>query len=631
MKMCIICLLATVCTWLNSFTASAQLDSQIAAWLSRETAVLLEIEDLHSAYEQLRKLPALRSKNWKELIELLEDEETAIVSVERMDQVLHSLQELDQLISFARQTGFAMHDLDARTWSWMLQGDETTLEEIYGHLRILAGCFLASKDKSIDDVINLSADEVNELLTANGLGSIQEFDGWLVASNWQSFLEQLAVIQEDGTPEEFQSLADDRAYQTIRKRSERITNDGSLISIYLKPAKLNRWFPQYSKTEWTGYHHHEFPAAGINVLVSPEVDDPTKPMLIADANVMFTKPKQGRALMFAQYKPVEIPYLTVKPTQLFAFARDEKLFADESLRCYGAMFGENSAKQWLEDRFDHDRRSYFDDAVPRRSSYVELKYLDEDEEQPGPRLLRMERINDADAMQRYVDGMVKEAQDLRNHKIKPEDQDGFRIWRLDDSLIAKNVGREENNTHYLHADNFSLDAYMYGPEWYVEGEWPRALDQLRHLENETAEAKDYGAPIRQLVNDLLYRTSDADPFEIRYFEPQSWLERIEAKANQASSPSFQRVELDGTEYFLVQRSNGRNEFTLKTGDDIDSLKRQFEERNQRERQKAAWRSQFATTLSKLFGRQLFLFTQSDDEIRVIIGCYPMPKDETGSD
>ena len=635
--------------------------TEIANWLDREIAGLLYVPDPEGTYDRLKQMPVFTSEQWDSVIGPLTDEEDPIFDEERAETIFTVLWEIDGLLSHLDELGIAVHDFPSMQYTIFLKAKPKHLDRLRDSIKTLIVCCFGETNRPIEELLEMDLAEANELGLQNGIGELIDFQGYLVLCNHAPYLEFMREINANGLEEKFKPLAEDRAYQTIVKRSERFHGHEGLISVFVRPAACNWFFPESDENEWQGYGYADLPGAGLNFMFMNPPEDSNSPYMIADASIMFTQPKSGTALLRDYYTPFEIPYLTVKPIELLGFARDEAKFNVESNRCYDSVYGKGAAQRWWNSRYESSGRVLEEDVFPRRKVYTELKYLEGDQ----VHVMRMEAIKDRAAMYRYVNGTVSDANNQNQHKLDSHHENDSYVWRLDEEAAAKNIGKKGAYTVRLHSDNLTLDSYLVGQDWYVMGEWPQSELQLAHLEGET-ELIDHGQPIREIIDDLLLRAEDSNPYEIRYFEPASWTEKIRRLGYQP------RQFLSGGTFRVLQLEDGEGGFRIdlqpmKEGDEVPQedgqLRLQFEGgpegdtkrivgleqldgqvlqlrldangavvendeelSRQHKSQTAIGKSKMAIgqIFADAFGRQIYLYCQNKNEIRVMLGCYPMP-------
>lgn len=584
-------LVVFVVCWLQctSQITVSQEEFDIAHWLDRETVARLQISDVAETFDRLVQLPLFTDPGWKEVAEQIQDPQARIVHPDRLKKLIEVFEEVDYLVDDVKEVNFVIHGLEPLKWTLLVRAEPSVFVKLKKQICLLGAC-LFDAEKPIDEPLVFDFDGFASELVQRGWGHAFQVGNWFIISTHDEFVAQLQTSQAAEIKDE-RSLAADRAYQTIKSRSNRFGQEKGVISVYFKPSKAGPFFPAYSEEQWKGMGTQELAAAGLNFVMMPDVEDSEAPTLLADAVVLCTLPKTKRSLLVSFYEPIEVPFLTVKPTQIYGFGRDEKAYFEESCRMFDDMFGEVGTEEAYVTRFANDGRDFFLDALPRRKSYFDIQYF-EKKSDVQPRIMRLEKVKELASMRRYVEGMMTESTQFFGRPLAAEHEQGMLVWRLGESAAIKNVGRSELDAEDLTTDNQTMDSYLVGKEWYVEGEWPQTRSQLLHLEDRESLVKDFGEPIRRLVADLLMRAEDENPFQISYREPNSWR-------------------------LLIARMRARSEWSLPFGSE--------EGRSRKNLNRLLFT--IATRTVRSFGRQLTLHTQDEDEIRVLFGCYPFPKEK----
>jgi len=481
--------------------------------LPRDTPGLLQIKDVETTVQRLKQLPLFTDERWIKVQELLETGDSPFIPTDRLVKILETLDQAESLLPKIKEVALAVHDFDLERGTLFVQADSETLDQLQVHIGTIVAC-LFDHSIPIDKVSEINLKKVNRCLDYFFYAEVRRYDQFLIISNTGEYLNRLDWLErfaetgvaEDFTedvpvkdepeketeskaendesehptlqiPKKFKSLFDSRAYETIQKRSTRLGDSSGLVSIFLRPAHLQRFFSGYDEEDWKGYGYHELTGAGLNLVAMPTPANSGEPMLLADATVMFTEPKTGKALMMTHYEPVEIPKLTVKPIRLMTYARNETLYYKESLRCYDEMYGKDSAVNYFLGRYAQAKVDFYSEALPRRSGFLELEYLktgtttampkieekenEEDQDEKSTRTtIRTLPLQSLELLVKEWEGLDDDSEQTNNDSTKPQSSFEY-IETADSASFILNNQIDLNLGNLTHMDRGNVRAMCF--------------------------------------------------------------------------------------------------------------------------------------------------------------------------
>ena len=259
-------------------------------------------------------------------------------------------------------------------------------------------------------------------------------------------------------------------------------------------------------------------------------------------------------------------------------------------------------------------------------------------------------------------------------KLRHFERNGNRWWTIPENEFGNNSGLDgfdRSREDKIDVLNGSHDGYVLTSEWLLQGEMPALENQLKLIQ--FGEGEDFGEPIRAMVDELCRQLkAKGPPKMIKYYTEASWQENLDNLEQQyANNNGIRRsfeiehgdlVFENGTDSGLATAGNGtfrlvlgnagsnddpaqKSESEDATEDTLD-LKRQtisfmmpmpLAERNEdgyrieinrRQDLEKAIEVMILKSVSESFSRQLFVYTQNESSLRVLLGVYPKARDDS---
>ncbi len=656
--------------------ASAQPDHDVAYWLDRDTTLLININDVSTTCERIMSLDLFSNPRFLKAIQMLSDERFPVVDRESCDKILQRLYELEALMHKIDQFSIAVHqiDKDAFRWSLFVRAEAEVLDRIQAEMQGIDVSLKSNdsfKDGPADNAESNEVDAPPDDSGSEGVrwGKFQRTGGWLVLSNHKLFLNALPERIKD---EKFRSLGKSRKYRAIQKRESPLVGSAGLITVYGNPVRMQFLIPHTDQADWDFGEIDELPACGLNLGFSdPGDEDAVQPRMLADAVIKFTQPAVGQAKIFQHYRAVEIPPLAVKPIELLAFARNEQAVAEE----WNRIFEQNKDNPGDEAGWVSDLRQlnidFWNDAVPRRNAFFELRFLDDQHPVDRAGLVVLEKLNDRDAAHRFAGEMIARANHQHQRKLDQQQDGSFISWTAPEGQFVANTGLggfDRKRHERIDFFNNWHDAYVLTDDWWVQGDMPATNDQVNLLT--TGEGPDHAQPIRELVEDLTRRLRAEGPLVmLKYYTADAWQENLNGveqhyanansramrfrlnvapgnegnttfmlvpeeddspKPEKGSTPPTIKLNFNG-----AAKSNGNSKPSKMVISSLQNLQlmmpMQLALRNEdghriplkrREDLEVAIRVMILKSLAETFPRQLFVYTRNDQHIRIMMGAYP---------
>lgn len=663
--------------WLSwSVSGWTQADHDVAYWLDRDATVLVNIGDVGTTYNQIKKLELFSNPRFVKAIQMLADDRFPIIDAKSSEEIMSRLFELETLVRSIKQISFAVHDLDDKQfhWSLFIRAESDALDKIQNGMQGIDDQLEKSvqPDKQVDphDGPDDSRNDPGQPdVDDHRLGEFRRVGEWLILSNHDSFLDALADRIGD---ESFRSLGKSRKYQSIKKCQSPLNDRDGLITIYGNPVRMRNFFPGATQSDWDSWKISELPACGLNLVITDSMDgDQPRPLMLADAVVQYTRPAVGWAKSFQFYRGIEVPPLAVEPIEFVAFSRDEAALFEDSVNRIREQNGQDSAGDFWDNFVNEMGLDNVADVFARRQACYDMRFIGENQTADRPGLVSMERLLDSKAAYRFANGVARMAQNNFGQKLI-ESEDGADIWwAIPAEQFAKNSGLEgiarkrNSDTEYF---NCKHDAYVLADKWWVQGDMPAVSEQVKLLT--TGDGQDHSQSIQDLVKDMTRRlNADEKPLIIKYFTKDSWRENLnnieQQYANSHGRPvelKFKLVQGQGSHVVLEldQDTNpaagiGEGSFEIQlernpdepsNGNDAQPLKQlslsslqsiqmmmpmKLLDRNDdghrieltnRGSLATAIRVMIFTSIAESFPRQLLLYTRNDNNIRIMLGVYP---------
>ena len=607
---------------------------------------------------------------------MLSDERFPIVATENSEAILLRLLELESLVGDIRQVSFAVHDIDEKEFHWSLfvRAESEVLEKIQIEMLGIDGQ-LKKTVQPVDNATppvklkNVEENPDEPGFTDLGWAKTRRVEEWLVLSNHVPFLDGLADRVSNKSA---RSLGKSRKYEAIKKIKSRLSDRDGLVTIYGNPVRMRYFFPYQTQEEWDLLEIDEMPACGLKFVITDSLDeDQSQPIVLADAVVKFTQPAAGQSRMFQAYRSVEVPPLAVEPIELLAFARDEAAVYAESARLFDAQHGQGASEKKLINQFKAIGLENWKDAIARRQALYEMRFINEKHTADRPGLVSMERLRDSEFDPQFASAVTRFANNQHRQKLSMRVDGPNVFWTVPTEQFEQNSGlrgfdRRRNSSADFYFFNAKYDAYALADDWWVQGDMPAVQDQVNLLTE--GEADDCGQPIRNLVEDLTRRLGSEDqPFMIKYFTKDAWQENLnnveQQYANSNTHPvefklkftqrrdnivleldpdaknaggngsgtieiQLSGIQIESSDGTLVRpnRLNLDNLSTLQMMMPMKLIDRNEDghriELKKREDLETAIRVMILKSISETFPRQLFLYTQNENHIRIMIGAYP---------
>ena len=577
--------LAIVSTLVVCQPVWSQIDNDVAYWLDRDTTLVLNVQDVPETYRRIKSLDLFRNPRFLKAIDMMSDERFPLIDTANHELAAERLLSLESMVRETEQLSLVVHQIDESVFRWslflratpnhldMIQAELMGLGDQYralqeavaekfkaarkgefgmmGGLPGMGGLELMGGKQEQPDLVESAPDEpdVSETIPDDdsitvGQFTLKRMGEWLVLSNDLNFVKQLSGRVDD---EKFRSLGKSRKYQGIIRRESSLNRSTGRISVYGNPYRMRYLIPYRTQSGWELSEVDEMPSCGFNFVITdpdPEVAKESRPIILADATIKFTKPTIGLAKMYEHYEPIEIPRLAVEPTEFSGFARDDDAICVESGRVYDLRYGEGSSKSWWTGHFKDTGMDQFTDAVHRRSAFFEMRFVDGENysvERPG--LISLEKVKDADAMFRYADGVARLAIHRHGRELGFDDDGSIVRWISKESDFGKSSGLDGfARDNYSRADFYNCfhDAYVLTDQWWVQGDMPAVENQVALLNQEVGE--DFRFVLQDLIDDLSMRIgAGSQAYMIKYFTESSWMENLnnieEAYASNSSSLS----------------------------------------------------------------------------------------------
>ena len=570
--------MATVVVLIANQNVWSQTDNDVAYWLDRDTTLVVNVEDVPETYRRIKSLDLFRNPRFLKALEMLSDERFPIIDAKNAELVTQRLFALESMVRETEQMSIVVHQIDESEfrWSVFLRAQPRHLDLVQAELMGLGDQYRALQNAvqrkmasagmgGLEDLNGLEGQQKRDDLgeeKSEATAERKRVDGsitvgdyrlkrvgdWLLLSNDESFVSQI-VDRVDN--EEFRSLGKSRKYQGIVRRHSSLNDSAGKISVYGNPYRMRYFMPYRTQSSWELAEIDEMPSCGFNfVITDPDNDAPSesRPIVLADATIKFTKPTIGLAKMYEHYQPMEIPSLAVEPTELIGFARDDDAICVESGRVFDLKYGDGAAKSWWNRHFEETGMNQFTDAVKRRSAFYDLRFVDGESftvDRPG--LMSIEKVKDPDAMFRFADGVARLAIQRYGREIGFDDNGSVVRWISPEAKFAETSGLDGfARDDHSRADFYNCyhDAYILTDQWWVQGDMPVVEDQVALLNQEGGE--DFRFVVQDLVDDLSMRIgSGAQPYMIRYFTESSWVENLNnIEESYASMGEFLNVPMN---------------------------------------------------------------------------------------
>ena len=256
-------------------------------------------------------------------------------------------------------------------------------------------------------------------------------------------------------------------------------------------------------------------------------------------------------------------------------------------------------------------------------------------------------------------------------KLNQFERNGNLWWTIPENEFRNNSGLDgfdRSREDKIDLLNGNHDGYVLTSEWWLQGELPVLEDQLKLMQ--FGEGEDFGEPIRAMVDELCRQLqAQGPPKMIKYYTESSWQENIDNREQQYANDNGTRRSFEinfgnlvlenGTESGSAGPVNGTFRLVLggmpanedpakksESGDAIGgALNRQtitlmmpmpLAERNEdgyrielnrRKDLEKVIEVMILKSISESFSRQLFVYTQSESSLRVLLGVYPTARDD----
>jgi hypothetical protein len=577
------------------------------SFIEKDAAIVCVCHDFGPVISAISESLSDDTPHWKSAVSLITNPVRPIIHQDRFKLIVESIERASHSIGELKTLVVAVYDFgDSPDYLIALKGSENQLEfiqNVYDEIELLLENSTEPLSKQADYAP--SAKPVLKPDLQLQLSS-RKTNEWLLFASKNERLNNVSNHIENNTG---RSIFDERRFALLRTEFEKDSDTGLILEAIGIPSRLRPLFPDLSDSNWKALKVDDLPSFGIRVfgkshlkLASQKQRDEFGLNFLVEGILRFTSPRTGFGKQLNSFKPIEeFPSFGVIPLYLRAESYDPflKWEITKKLCNEGRSKGQPSFDEKVAESLKDDPRDFYGDFVPRVDATFSIGYKPDIDSPRQIFPLIIEHVADEGAEQRYVEGLVERANQMKMGLRQLERVKDIRTGKL----FAINA--DSDNPGYTKS-GFAEECYFYDQNWHLQGPYLGMCKQIDAFnENATTVVGQEWTKKFEYVRCL--NGKKIEPFRVGYYSSLYWEILIDSRL-----PSEK----------IYRRREHQEDARLDDGDILEQSRilltdleiiEQFP--TTKERIPIAL-SRLSKALLSGFGEQFVLFHQNDNRLRM---------------
>ncbi|MEZ6096394.1 MAG: hypothetical protein R3C03_19555 [Pirellulaceae bacterium] len=211
--------------------STAQDVEQAASWVPGDAEFVVHVDDVSQLIGRFEQFPLFQSETFQSAVDLLTEEPEPILNLGNFEELLGCLKNTSETLELGPLLVSINHS-NTSQFNWVamvrVKSDVTKKDlEVIWHQNVAT---ISSDELSTEEVFRVFGIDLQSIVW-------ELHDSWLVASNDQTSLSE-SISQMTAPEVHFQSLAENRRFQTVFRRLVKFDSSDGRLSIFFDPKSV---------------------------------------------------------------------------------------------------------------------------------------------------------------------------------------------------------------------------------------------------------------------------------------------------------------------------------------------------------------------------------------------------------